>query len=341
MTEPKKPVDPTVEVVGVRSMAEVETMPSHEIEEADIDYQKMLTQFQEKAKFVAGVKKVAVAQTYPTDWLGRKGKDGQYTYDLMGPGAERIKSVTPIGFMNLRRREEKWSKENGPGYTIYYEGEVYLGSPKTGPMPVMGSCSSDDDFFSMETSDLPYNADNPEHKAAIESGEGRLAADGKRIYIRRRIPAAEVTREHIEKSALTNLIGNGVSRVLGLRKMSPEALKEYGIDASKVPSFEYGSKTKESGRLAPAVEEKRTAIWRMLVEMAGGNEEQAATNLKGWTAFKDFQGVTDVKRLSEKQIEIAHSKIKQNYDAWKNEQSGEGNKSGGTGKKQGDLFPKP
>jgi hypothetical protein len=319
MTDEQKPVEPVVEVVGARALSEPEPLPSYGVEAVDIDYQKMLTQFQARANFIAGVKKAAVAQTYPSDWLGRKAKDGSYNYDLMGPGAERIKSVCPIGFSNMHRREEKWAKASGPGYTIYYEADVYIGSPRTGAMPVLGSCSSDDLFFALETSDLPYNPDNPEHKAAIESGEGRTDFKKERIYIRRQIPAAEVTRENIEKSALMNLIGNGVTRVLGLRKMTAESLKEYGIDPDKVPSFEYGSKTKESGRLAPAAEEKRTAIWKMLCEISGGNEEAAAKSLQGWTAFKDFPGVTDVKRLSEAQINIAHGKIKQQYDAWTGE----------------------
>jgi hypothetical protein len=342
-TEKKPLVEPVVEVVGARTLSEPETLPTYGVDAVDIDYQRMLTQFQERAKFIAGIKKVAVAQTYPSDWLGRKAKDGSYNYDLMGPGAERIKSVCPIGFSNIRRREEKWVKESGAGYTIYYEADVYIGSPRTGAMPVLGSCASDDDFFSLETSDLPYNPENPEHKAAIESGEGRPDKEGKRIYIRRRIPAAEVTREHIEKSSLTNLFVNAVTRVLGLRKMNAQSLREYGIDPDKVPSFEYGSKRTESGRLAPAVEEKRTAIWRMLTEMHAGNEEAAAKSLQGWTAFKDFPGVTDVKRLSsEKQIEIAHGKIKQNYDAWTGEKQAaeEAKKNGGTGKRQNDLFPK-
>jgi len=319
MTDEQKPVEPVVEVVGARALSEPEPLPSYGVEDIDIDYQRLLTQFQARANFIAGVKKAAVAQTYPTDWLGRKAKDGTYNYDLMGPGAERIKSVCPIGFLNMRSREEKWSKDSGPGYTIYYEADVFIGSQKAGTMPVLGSCASSDEFFATETSDLPYNAENPEHKAAIESGEGRTSPDKSRIYIRRIIPASEVTRENIVKSALMNCIVNGVTRVLGLRKMTAEALKDYGIDASKVPSFEYGSKTKESGRLTPALEEKRTAIWKMLVEMAGGDEAQAANNLKGWSAFKDFPGVTEVKRLSEAQINIVHGKIKSTYDAWTGE----------------------
>jgi hypothetical protein len=325
------------DVVLERNLTEAETLPSAPIEPVDLNYQKMLTQFQDKAKFVQGVKKAAVALTYPSDWLGRKAKDGSYTYDLMGTGAERIKSVCPIGFMNLRRYEEKWSKEDGPGYTIYYEGEVYLGTPKAGTLPVLGACSSNDDFFSMETVDVPYNADNSEHKTLIDSGEGRLDREGKRLYIRRHIPASEVTRENIIKSALTNLVGNGVSRVLGLRRMTSESLKEFGIDPTKVPSFEYGSKTKESGRLAPAAEEKRTAIWRMLCEMNEGDEAKAADSLKGRTAFKDFQGQSDYKRLSEAQINIVHPKIKQTYDAWTGEKQAADAAADGK-EKQGNLF---
>jgi hypothetical protein len=333
------PASPAPVHVETHPIVEVEPLPQYGIEETDIDYGKLLSKFQDKAKFIQGIKKVAVNQTYPTDWLGRKGKDENIIYNLMGPGAERIKSICPIGFLRIRSREELWNKESGPGYTVYYEADVYCGNKGSGALPVLGSCSSDDDFFSTETETLPYNPDNPEQKAAIESGEGTPSNDKKTIYIRRRMPAAEVTKENIVKSALTNLIVNGVTRVLGLRQMTGEALKEYGVDISKIPSFSYGSKRAESGRLSPAAEEKRAAIWKMLCELNGENEEAAGKSLQGHTAFKDFPGVTDVKKLSEAQINIAYGKIKHVYDAWRGEVAAKEEAAGKKGSKD-DLFKK-
>ena len=177
------PVHPTIS----RRDDRVDVLPSYEVEAVDVDYAAMLTKFEERAKFVAGVRKVAVQQTRHQDWLARKQKNGSVNYDLMGPGCERIKSVCPIGFQNVKQWEEKWTKDAGPGYTVYFQGEVYLGSPRTGPLPVMGSCSSDDDFFSTEYLELDYNEGNPEHQNYLNSGEGNLSGDGKKLHVRRQI----------------------------------------------------------------------------------------------------------------------------------------------------------
>lgn len=326
-------------VAAMSALREAEVLPAYEVEAVDIDYAKMLQVFRERAAFVEGVVKLALSKTEPHHWIGRTQRDGTVQYDLMGPGAERIKSFTPIGFQNVRRWEEKWTRGNLPGYTIYYQAEVYLGSPKTGPLPVVGSCSSDDDFFSTEHVKLKYNPENPEHQAALESGEGRLSQDRTTIYITRRIPANEVTKENIEKAALTNLIVNGVTRVLGIRRMSAERLKEAGIDVSKLMSVDYGSVRRESGKLAPALEQKREELWRWLLEMAGGDEKKAGEELQRRTAFSDFAGFTDPKRLTEKQINMHYERIKQDYARFRGEAPAPQKPSGQQGRKGGGQKP--
>lgn len=304
-------------VEGQRSMREAEALPMYAVEDVDLNYTAMLQKFRERALFVDGVRKEALSHTKPHHWLSRKGKGGQVTFSLMGPGAERIRTIAPIGFVSVRRREERWNKEEGPGYTIYFDAEVYLGSARTGLLPVMGTCSSDDDFFSTEHSELPYNAENPEHKAALDSGEGRTSSDSKTIYIRRRIPATEVTKENIEKSALTNLIVNGVTRVLGIRNVSAEELAEAGIPIDKIGGFEYGSGRAASGALAPADEQKRAEMRQWLVEMNGGDEGKALAALKKLTAFNDYPGCEGWERLTVKQIARKHPELKAAYDVFR------------------------
>jgi len=307
---------------GERGSKDVETLPSYVVEQVDIDYKALLLSFKDRALFVDGVRKEALSRTRPHNWLSRKAKNGTVTFSLMGPGAERVRTVAPVGFVNKTRREESWNKEFGPGYTIIYEADVYVGSIKTGLLPVIGTCSSDDDFFSLEHVELPYNEENPEHKAALESEEGRLSADKKTLYIRRRIPASEVTKENIEKSALMNLIVNGVSRVLGIRQLSEEELKEVGIDVSKIPGIDYGSRRDASGRMAPALEQKRDEIKRMLIEMQNGSEPDALADLKRRTAFNDYQGCPSWDRMTEKQINMHHERVKADYDKTRGDSGG-------------------
>lgn len=304
-------------MISRRRGAGEDVLPSYEVEPVDVDYARMLQSFEERAKFVAGVRKVAVQQTRHQDWLARKQKNGSVNYDLMGPGCERIKSVCPIGFQNVKQWEEKWTKEAGPGYTVYFQGECYLGTARTGPLPVMGSCSSDDDFFSTEYLELQYNESNPEHQKYMGSGEGNLSSDGKTLHVRRQIDAADVTKENIVKSALTNLVVNGVTRVLGIRKMNADDLKGYGVDIDKIGGFEYGSGKARGGNMTPALELKRDELWKWLCEIHGGDVDKAKADLKKMTAFNDYTGQDDYKRLTEKQIERKHGEIKGRYDKFR------------------------
>lgn len=318
-------------VASARGLREVEATPMYGVEDIDVDYTAMLQKFKDRAMFVDGVRKEALSRTSPHHWLKRSSKQGT-TFSLMGPGAERIRTIAPIGFTAPRRREEKWTKEAGPGYTVYFECEVYLGSARSGLLPVMGTCSSDDDFFSTERSEVPYNEENPEHKLALESGEGSLSADKKTIYIRRQIPSAEVTKENIEKSALTNLIVNGVTRVLGIRSVSEKDLTDCGIEVAKIPGFEYGSTRAQSGQLAPAEEQKRADIKKMLLEMNGGDEAKALAALKQRTAFNDYAGCTSWERLTAKQIPRQYDAIKKDYDAFRGDAPEPDKKTQGTTK---------
>jgi len=300
---------------GTLMSRDVEVMPQYEVEQRDIDYKRMLSQFREQAAFVSGVRKEALAQTKAHHWLARKQKNGTVTYSLMSPGAERIKSVTPIGFQNKRYWEETWNKESGPGYTCYFEADYYLGSPRMGLLPAIGSCSSSDEFFATEHVELPYNVELGEHKLALESGEGKLSNDGKTLYIRRQIPASEVSKDLIMKSALTQLQVNGLTRVLGIRSISEEELKEAGIDIAKIGGFEYGSTRAASGQLAPADQQKRDEIKKWLIEMNGGDEAKALAELKSRTKFNDYAGCDGWDRITVKQLARKHPEIKADYDA--------------------------
>lgn len=298
--------------------SDVETLQSLDITDVDVDYDKMLQVAQKRANFVKAVRTAAIQQTYPQDWLGRKQKDGTYTFDLMLGGAERIHAFAPVGLMEIVRSVEEWTKEAGPGYTIKYTALTYLG-PRSHPLPVISTCSSDADFFSSETVKLPYNPDNEEHQQALESGDGNLSQDRKTLFIHRRIPASEVTRENIEKAALSHLVTAAVTRILGLRKMTVEQLKAAGIDVEKIATVEYGSTRKESGKLSPAEEQRRGDIWRMLLEMAGGDEAKARAALKVRSAFGDREGVEDVARFTAKQIAFHFDKVSADFNRWKGE----------------------
>lgn len=53
------------------------------------------------------------------------------------------------------------------------------------------------------------------------------------------IPPQEIDKTDVMKAAITNTIGNGITRLLGIRNLTWEDLKDAGIDISKVEKIDY------------------------------------------------------------------------------------------------------
>lgn len=55
------------------------------------------------------------------------------------------------------------------------------------------------------------------------------------------IPPAEIDRNDVKKGAMTNCLGNGISRLLGIRNLTWEELAEAGLKRENVGKVHYGS----------------------------------------------------------------------------------------------------
>lgn len=58
------------------------------------------------------------------------------------------------------------------------------------------------------------------------------------------IPPSEISKADVKKSAFTNLTANGITRLLGIRNLTWEELKEAGINPSKKVEFKQAGKKK-------------------------------------------------------------------------------------------------
>ena len=130
------------------------------------------------------------------------------------------------------------------------------------------------------------------------------------------IPPSEIDRNDIKKAALTNTIGNGVTRILGIRNLSWDDLKDSGIDISKIIKIEY-AKTE----MTEEVKDLRKKIGKMLMEMAGNNKNRASELLMRYTSFvskdgKEVKGKSSLTGLSEKAIPVTYGKIEEAYEKW-------------------------
>lgn len=130
-------------------------------------------------------------------------------------------------------------------------------------------------------------------------------------------PVSEIDRNDVKKAALTNLIGNGITRMLGIRNMTWEEVKAGGIDQSKTPKINYGT-----AEMSEDVKEQRKKLGEMLMKMAGGNKDIASKMLVEFTSFvakdgKEVAGKDSITKLSEKAIPVTYGKVKEKYEDWK------------------------
>lgn len=133
------------------------------------------------------------------------------------------------------------------------------------------------------------------------------------------IPPSEINENNVRKAAYTNLLGNGITRLLGLRNLTWEDLKVSGIEKNKVGRVEYKKK-----RMSKENKELRDKIGSMLLEMSGNDKKMASKLLESITFFiakdgKKVKGKKSLSELTEKSIPTIYGKVKKEYKKWKEE----------------------
>ena len=236
-----------------------------------------ITQFERQVEFYKRFITACYKLTQPNHWVNH-GSATDPKFSLQGPGAEALS--TPLGIYEDPPiiREVKRHDDKGDFYAFEVEGIMHSRTLKRYGWFV-GECTSRDQFFTAKSGFEP-----------------------------------ERDKHLIRNSALTNWRVNGVCRLAGMRNPDPETLKAAGLDLSKVPAIDYKRGFKEaalSDEIKPKLEEIRT--WLMM--LCNNDTVQAKAKLKELTAFKDFSGVDDPKKLSEKQIQILHPKVKKLVEA--------------------------
>ena len=215
--------------------------------------------------------------TRPEHWINQ-GSATQPRYSLQGPGAEALMNPLGLNFERPTFKREDRPDDQGGFYIYWCEG--YVESRALGRRGYyIGYCDSRDQFFNAR----------PGWNQKIGEGD-------------------------IKKSAYTNWIVNAVTRIAGIRSPDPDTLKAAGLDPARIPSIEYKQGFKEIA-LPEEAKGKLADIRVWLMVLCGNDKEKAKAKLKELTAFKDFAGVEDSNKLSERQLSILHPKIKKLMDA--------------------------
>jgi hypothetical protein len=139
------------------------------------------------------------------------------------------------------------------------------------------------------------------------------------------IPPSEIDRTNVNKAAYTNCIGNGITRLLGIRNLTYDDLKAAGIDPEKMGKVEYAKP-----ELSDEAKEQKAEIRRMILEMASNDTKVACQMLANLTKFttkdgKQVPGKTNIDSLSEKAIPVTYGKVKTAYEEWQKARGSNGN----------------
>jgi hypothetical protein len=161
------------------------------------------------------IKRMALKLTNPHDWVDENGKPY-----LQASGGEKVARLFGISW---RISEPVKDNIEGGHFTYTYHGEFSLSGAS---IEAIGTRSSKDGFFK---------------KYEWKGEEGNKT--------RVELPVSEIDPGDVKKSAYTNLLANGITRLLGIRNLTYEDLKEFaGITKEQITSVEY----RKSGKSQPA-----------------------------------------------------------------------------------------
>jgi len=194
-------------------------------------------QAEKRIEAIKKIKTVALKVTNANDWVDQNGRPY-----LQASGAEKVARVFGISW---RIQEPEYQEFEDGHFQYTYKGEFSLGDIT---IEAIGSRSSRDGFFSVR-----YKKDENGNSVKIE------------------IPPSEIDKGDVKKAAYTNLLGNGICRLLGIRNLTYEDLKEVGITKEMITRFEYKTNEKSS---TPITEAQRRKLFSMMKEKELSDEEK-------------------------------------------------------------------
>jgi hypothetical protein len=158
------------------------------------DLMQVAAHAEQRIDAVMKIKKVALKVTNAMDWVDQR--DKPY---LMASGSEKIANLFNISW-RLMTPEPAVELEGDGNFTYTYSGEFSMGNRT---IQCEGSRSSRDKFFIQ----YDYSEDRKSKKERLVSDR-----DNKR---------------DVKMAAFTNLLGNGITRILGIRNMTYADLLEF------------------------------------------------------------------------------------------------------------------
>jgi hypothetical protein len=158
------------------------------------------------------IKQLALKMTNAQDWTDQGGKPFPWA-----SGAEKIARLFGISW---RIDESQIEHEEGGHFSYTFKGYFSLGGTT---IEAIGSRSSKDGFF----------------KKYKGSGDDKIE-----------LPPSEIDRGDVKKAAYTNLLGNGIMRLLGMRNLTWADLEAAGIRRGEVGKVSFKKDGKADAGIA-------------------------------------------------------------------------------------------
>ncbi len=180
-----------------------------------------------RAEAIKKIKRQALRITNERDWTDQNGRPY-----IQASGAEKIARLFGISWRFIGE-PQRFDEDDGH-FRFDVSMEFVMGGST---VEVRGSRSSKDPFF---TTRYKYDVEKKEK-------------------IKFEIPPTEIDKADVMKSAITNAIGNGISRILGIRNLTWDDLKEAGLNPERISKIEY-SKLKSSEKASPEISKDKAPL---------------------------------------------------------------------------------
>jgi len=250
-------------------MSENENMAVVPLDGGADDLVQIAANAEKRIDAVLKIKRVALKVTNAMDWVDQR--DKPY---LMASGSEKIAGLFNISW-RLLSPEPALELEPDGNYTYTYSGEFSMGSRS---VHCEGSRSSRDKFFTQ------YDYDGKEKKEKLVGDR-----DNKR---------------DVKMAAYTNLLGNGITRILGIRNLTYADLLEFaGIKKEQLQKVVYNDHGKANVKPAQSTDDQQadkapegqlfneptddvfSTLERELAEFCDGDTDAMQTKLMALTSF--------------------------------------------------------
>jgi len=258
-------------------------VPQHEQEIIPIEpgIELIIANAEKQVKVYEKILAIAIQRTNQYDWIDQMGKPY-----LTSSGAEKLMPLFGVSLFDTASNKIYSKDEKGDYYIYQYKGTF---SWKGGSIEALGACSSRDKFFAWDSKVQSFK------------------------------PLPEVDETNIMKAAYSNMMVNGITRLLGIRNLTWEQLEKYGIKKDAVSRVDY----RNGGHTVTDEEKtKQDEIAKMLLELCYGDQEAAKEQLIAITEFKGkdgkmVSGLDHPRKLTGKRLAIAYDKVKKSYDEFK------------------------